>query len=108
MAMRGTDISLSLVVTGETGHGARNKLELKMREQRLEEEESVKIILKEGEKEWRLLSVRIKQEAWRKEYYYLRYGKLICSMKKLDLDEVMVMDVDDGIYIYVYPLSYTM
>ena len=36
----------------------------------------------------------MKREAWRKEYYYMQDNILIHSMEKLDLEEVMVMDLD--------------
>ena len=78
----------------EYGPKTRNKLETELRKQRMEEVEAIRMILKEGEGELRLEYVEMKRKAWRKEYYYMQDNILIRSMKKLDLEEVMVMDVD--------------
>ena len=78
----------------EYGPKTRNKLETELRKQRMEEVEAIRMILKEGEGELRLEYVEMKRKAWRKEYYYMQDNILIRSMKKLDLEEVMVMDLD--------------
>ena len=36
-----------------------------------------------------------KRNALKREYYYMQDNILICSMKKLDLKEVLVMEVDE-------------
>ena len=43
----------------------------------------------------RLEYVELKRNAWKREYYYMQDNILIRSMKKLDLKEVMVMEVDE-------------
>ena len=43
----------------------------------------------------RLEYVEKKRNAWKREYYYIQNNILIRSMKELNLQEVMVMEVDE-------------
>ena len=94
-AVEVSNIKSMVSLITEYGPESRNKLETELRKHRMEEVEAIRMILKEGERELRLECVKMKREAWRKEYYYMQDNILIHSMEKLDLEEVMVMDVDE-------------
>jgi hypothetical protein len=94
MAVEMSNINRMVRLITEYGPETRNKLENELRKQRMEEVEAIKMILKEGERELRLEYVEVKKNAWKREYYYMQDNILIRSMQKLDLEEVMVMDVD--------------
>ena len=80
----------------EHGPEVRNKVEQRLKEERLEEEKDALAVLMEGEKEERLESSRRGQESWQRWYYYLQDEKLVRSLKKLELEEVIVMDVEEA------------
>ena len=80
----------------EHGPEVRNRIEQRLREERLEEEAATRTILMEGEKEERLESSRRRQESWQIWYYYLQDEKLVRSLKKLELEEIIVMDVEEA------------
>ena len=94
MAMEMSNINSMVRLITEYGPETRNKLETELIKQKKEEVEAIRMILKEEERELRLEYVEMKRKAWRKEYYYMQDNILIRSIEKLDLEEVMVMDVD--------------
>ena len=94
MAVEVSNINSMVRRITQYGPETRNKLETELRKQWMEEVEAISMILKEGERELRLEYVEMKRNAWKREYYYMQDNILIRSIKKLDLEEVMVMDVD--------------
>ena len=70
-------------------------MEQRLKEERLEEEKDALAVLMEGEKEERLESSRRGQESWQRWYYYLQDEKLVRSLNRLELEEVIVMEVDE-------------
>ena len=94
MAVDMSNVNSMVRLITEYGRETRNKLETELRKQWMEGVEAISMILKEGERELRLEYVEMKRNAWKREYYYMQDNILIRSIKKLDLEEVMVMDVD--------------
>jgi hypothetical protein len=95
LAVERANIDSMVRLVTEYGPGTRNKLELELKRQRREEMEAIKLILNEGERELRLEYEEKKRNAWKGEYHYIQNNILILSMKELNLQEVMVMEVDE-------------
>ena len=74
----------------EYGPEIRKKLELKLPEQRLDEDRAAKSMLDEECKETRLKWMELKRQTWTEKYMRIMDTKLVRSMAELRLEEAIM------------------
>ena len=74
----------------EYGPNVRNKLELRLTEQRMDEDRAARSMLEEECKEARLEWMEMKRQAWKLKYKQSMDTRLVRSMAELRLEEAIM------------------
>ena len=86
-AVEGAMINRMVREAEEYGPDARNKLELRLREHRKDEDRAAQSMIEEESKETRLKWMELKRKAWREKFVRGQVTKMVRDMAELSLEE---------------------